>query len=70
MPTRFDHFGPEAWTDYEGPHLTSRAKRNRELLKTTMEKYGFKVIRSEWWHFDYKDWQSYPSLDIPISQLK
>ena len=55
-PTEFDHFGPEAASDYDGPHVTIQAKKNRELLKTVMEKHGFKGVKGEWWHFDYQGW--------------
>jgi D-alanyl-D-alanine dipeptidase len=29
----------------------------RDLLRTAMEKQGFTVYETEWWHFDYRDWQ-------------
>lgn len=31
--------------------LGEEVKRNRELLKSTMEKHGFKSDPSRWWHF-------------------
>jgi len=34
-----------------------------------MEREGFKVIPEEWWHFDYKDWQRYPVLNLTFEQL-
>ena len=34
-----------------------------------MEEEGFTVYPFEWWHFDYKDWQKYPILNIPFSQI-
>lgn len=66
MPTEFDHFGPEAWRDYNGPKLSLNAKKNREVLQTVMEKYGFKGLKSEWWHFDYHNWEQCPPLDIEL----
>lgn len=49
MGTPFDFFGKEAHTDYKGH--SAEINNNRELLKSTMEKYGFKGIRTEWWHY-------------------
>lgn len=58
MGTAFDHFGPESAVDYA--HLSSRIKANRNLLKQGMENAGFKVLRSEWWHFDLQEGQKQP----------
>lgn len=64
MPTGFDDFSPKAWSDYAG--ASSEAKKNRTLLRNIMIKYGFTGIATEWWHFDYKNWQDYPVLDIEL----
>jgi zinc D-Ala-D-Ala dipeptidase len=66
MPTAFDHFGKEAWRNYEGPLLTAEAKKNRALLEEVMTKHGFIGLPSEWWHFDFNNWKSCPPLDIEI----
>jgi D-alanyl-D-alanine dipeptidase len=29
-----------------------------------MEKYGFKALEDEWWHYDLLDYQQYPILDV------
>ncbi len=34
-----------------------------------MEKHGFIGWPYEWWHFDFKDWQKYPILDISFQEL-
>ncbi len=51
MGTAFDFFGKEAHTDYAGHNKDVNA--NRKLLTETMKKYGYKGIRTEWWHFSY-----------------
>jgi D-alanyl-D-alanine dipeptidase len=56
MGTEFDFFGPEA---HQGYNHTEAVKRNRWILKSTMEKHGFGSIRTEWWHFSYRS-KSYP----------
>lgn len=49
MGTRFDFFGVEAHFYYEG--LTDLEKENRNLLKSLMEKHGFRYYKNEWWHY-------------------
>jgi zinc D-Ala-D-Ala dipeptidase len=68
MPTEYDSFRKEAWptTLVKDEHI----RKNRDLLITVMEKYGFKVNSSEWWHFDYKGWQRFDVLDIPFEELE
>jgi D-alanyl-D-alanine dipeptidase len=34
-----------------------------------MEAEGFAVYEPEWWHYDYKDWQKYPILNISFSEI-
>jgi len=57
MPSLYDEFSPRAYPDYAGGSAEARARRER--LRRVMEAEGFAVYESEWWHFDYKDWQSY-----------
>ena len=33
-----------------------------------MEKQGFTVFETEWWHFDYKDWQHYAIGNVPFEK--
>ena len=67
MGTGFDDFSKKAWKDYA--QLSNEVKKNRKILDTVMEKHGFNGIKSEWWHFDYKDWQHYEPLDVALAQL-
>jgi D-alanyl-D-alanine dipeptidase len=41
----------------------------RDLLRRAMEAEGFTVYENEWWHFDYKDWRSYPILNKSFEEL-
>lgn len=51
MGTEFDFFGREGHHDYyDHP---AKVLNNRKLLKSTMEKYSFASIRTEWWHYSY-----------------
>ncbi|MEP6927746.1 MAG: M15 family metallopeptidase, partial [Ginsengibacter sp.] len=49
MGTGFDNFSDTAHVDFTS--LPSKVLQNRLLLKTTMEKYGFVSLSTEWWHF-------------------
>ena len=40
-----------------------------ERLRQAMESQGFKFIPAEWWHFDYKDWNQYPILNVKFEDL-
>ena len=53
MGTPYDFFGREAHTD--NLTLPPNVLANRKLLRQTLEAVGFKGIRTEWWHFSYKD---------------
>lgn len=67
MPTPYDDFTEKAHQDYKD--LPKNVIRNRALLRTVMEKHGFKNITTEWWHFDDVDWQSYELLDLSFEEL-
>lgn len=49
MGTGFDCFNTLANT--EDPRIQGIQKINREKLKKIMEKYGFKNLSTEWWHY-------------------
>ena len=53
MGTPFDFFGPESWTAH--PKLTPQQRRNRLLLKSVMERHGFRNYSKEWWHFSLRN---------------
>lgn len=53
MGTGFDCFSVLANTGH--PDTAEEAKKNRQLLKSSMEKYGFVNYSKEWWHYTLKD---------------
>lgn len=67
MPTGFDSFSKKAAANYTG--LSPKQIENRELLKGVMQAHGFKVIATEWWHYDFNGWNKYPLLDVPFSVI-
>ena len=66
MPGEYDEMSKRSYPDYAGGPPEARARR--DLLRTVMERHGFTVEPNEWWHFNFKDWQSYPILDISFQQ--
>jgi D-alanyl-D-alanine dipeptidase len=68
MPSAYDEMSERASPAYGGGSAEERARR--ELLRAAMEKEGFSVEPNEWWHFNYRDWRSYPILDISFTALE
>ena len=52
MGTPFDFFGKEAHHTYT--EHSKEVLENRKLLKETLDKFNFKSIYSEWWHYEYR----------------
>jgi D-alanyl-D-alanine dipeptidase len=68
MPTEYDSFKKEAWpsTPVNDPVI----RKNRQLLIDVMQKHGFKVNGSEWWHYDFNGWKNYEVMDIDFEELE
>lgn len=66
MPSEYDEFTERASPDYKGG--TEEERANRQLLRELMEDEGFTINPNEWWHFDYKDWESYAIYDISFDE--
>jgi D-alanyl-D-alanine dipeptidase len=67
MPTTYDDFSPAARPDSNAG--TEEGRRHRQLLIAAMEAEGFRVLPSEWWHFDAPGWEQYPLLDIALTEV-
>ena len=68
MGTGFDNFTDTAHHDFT--KLSAEVLQNRNLLRSTMEKYGFKLFESEWWHYFLPGSDKYEILDIDFKKLK
>jgi len=68
MPTGYDSFSKDAWPTT--PVKDPEARKNRTLLINTMEKHGFRVNSSEWWHFDFIGWKKFEVMDIDFEELE
>lgn len=59
MGTHIDYFGKRAQVRYEEEFLADstlsrEAYENRLILRKVMTAAGYKVLLSEWWHFNFK----------------
>ncbi len=68
MGTGFDNFTDSAHQTFTD--LPEEVLKNRALLKSTMEKYGFKPLETEWWHYYLDNGDKYEVLDIDFKKLK
>ena len=67
MGTGFDNFTDTAHQDFK--NLPGEILDNRTLLKTTMEKFGFVALETEWWHFFWNN-PDFELLDIDPKKFK
>lgn len=68
MGTGFDNFSDTAHHAFK--QLPEAVLNNRKLLRTVMEKYGFKALETEWWHYYWADSNEYEVLNLSFTQLK
>ena len=67
MPTDFDDFTEKANPNYKD--LPQDVIKHRQLLIDVMSKFGFTVYPTEWWHFDYSDWEKFKLMDLSFEEL-
>ena len=67
MPSLYDEMSERAYPGYAGGDDTAR--HLRDLLRQSMEAEGFTVYEYEWWHFDYRDWKSWPIQNIRFEDI-
>jgi D-alanyl-D-alanine dipeptidase len=67
MPTGYDAFTSKARQDFND--LPAEAVANRARLRDVMTRHGFDPLPSEWWHFDFRGWEKFELLDVPLEKL-
>jgi len=67
MGTSFDNFTDSAHHDFK--NLPAQVIANRQLLKATMRKYGFGLVPTEWWHYQYHNDADYEVLDLDFGDI-
>lgn len=68
MGTGYDNFSDTAHQTFV--RLPEIVLWNRGLLKELMEKYGFKPLETEWWHYSLPNAKDFEILDLPFKTLK
>lgn len=64
MGTGFDYFGKLAWHGAKG--VTEEQAAHRNLLRSVMEKHGFKAFEHEWWHYRLIKEPYKTGFDFPV----
>jgi zinc D-Ala-D-Ala dipeptidase len=67
MTGGYDEMSERSYPTYTGGTPEQRA--HRDLLRSEMEKQGFSVFQSEWWHFDFRDWRDYAIQNVPFERI-
>jgi D-alanyl-D-alanine dipeptidase len=68
MGTGYDNFTDTAHANFA--HLPPNILEHRMTLRKAMEKHGFLVLDTEWWHFFLPASSSYEILNIPFKELR
>ncbi|SDR98365.1 M15 family metallopeptidase [Gramella sp. MAR_2010_147] len=65
MGGTYDFFGEIS--HHNTTQISEQQKKNREILRLIMRKYGFRSYSEEWWHYTY-DMEPYPAtyFDFPV----
>lgn len=64
MPTPYDSFQRAAHQGYTGG--TEASRKHRGILRRAMEEAGFRINRSEWWHYSLPGSGRFPVRDEPL----
>jgi D-alanyl-D-alanine dipeptidase len=67
MTSLYDEMSERAYPNYSGG--TEEQRKMRDLLRTAMEHAGFRVFEFEWWHFNYKESDSYGIQNIRFEDI-
>lgn len=67
MGTGFDNFSDTAHHTYT--RLPEEILQNRQLLRSTMEKNGFRTYTEEWWHYSWPEAARFELLDLDFKKL-
>jgi zinc D-Ala-D-Ala dipeptidase len=68
MGTAFDNFTDSAHHSFI--NFPDQILVNRKLLRTTMEKHGFKPLPTEWWHYSLITKTVFELLDVDFNSLR
>ncbi len=61
MGSEFDSFSEMSNSDAKG--LSEQVQKNRDVLTSAMQMFGFTPNPKEWWHFDFEEWKKFTVSD-------
>ena len=67
MPTYYDNFSPRA--HHDSTDVSRQAALARKTLRETMERHGFEALPTEWWHYDFRGWERFELMNVPLDDL-
>ncbi len=67
MPTPYDDFTSRAAHAFQD--LPEEVLLNREVLREVMVKHGFEPLPTEWWHYDFRGWEKFELMDVPLEAM-
>ena len=62
MPTEYDDLSPAAAPSSKT--MSDTARKNMLILQKAMTNNGFRIIKSEWWHFNDTDNSNYTIVEV------
>ena len=68
MPTAYDDFTSRA-AHNAVIGLMPDVISNRARLRDAMIRHGFEPLPSEWWHYDFRGWERFDLMDVPLEAL-
>lgn len=68
MPSDYDESTPRAYHNYMDSDSASLA--HRAILKREMERVGFSIFPWEWWHYDFRGWESCFTYDVSFKAIR
>jgi len=68
MPSGYDAMQKESWPTT--PVADPTVRKNREILIRVMERNGFKVYSTEWWHYDFIGWEKFEVMNVDFESLE
>jgi D-alanyl-D-alanine dipeptidase len=68
MPTPYDDFTARARQDFAD--LPADVLANRARLRDVMTRHGFDPLPSEWWHYDFRGWERFELMNVPLTALR
>ena len=67
MPTPYDDFTSRASHAFDD--LSPAVLANRAKLRDVMARHGFDPLPSEWWHYDFRGWERFELMDVPLEEM-